>query len=67
MTGLILESVEEINQLLKEVTTYTIWGLAEPDVRVKQFYLERIYISLGMNLKEAREKLDLEIGINPEE
>jgi hypothetical protein len=68
MSGLRIESVEEVNTILKEVTEFTIRGLLEPDVRAKQFYLERIYISLGMSLADIRNKFpaDVIIGINPE-
>ena len=65
--GLKLESAEEVNQILKEVAVYTIRGLANPGEEVKQFYLERIYISLGMNLQDIRQKLGIEIGVNPDE
>jgi hypothetical protein len=68
--GLHLESAEEVNQLLREVCTYTIHGLTEPDIRCKQFYLERIWLSCGMSLAEIREKLGevcgMIEGVNPE-
>jgi hypothetical protein len=63
MAGLILESREEINQILKEVSVYAIWGLVETDGRVKQFYFERILLSMGMNLAEIRARLGVEEGI----
>ena len=66
-TGLQIESIEEVNQILHEITEYTVYGLAEPDVRVKQFYLERIWLSLGMSLEHIRERLKwIEIGVSPE-
>jgi hypothetical protein len=65
MAGLKIESAEEVNAILKEIAEFTVRGLVEPDEKVKQFYLERIYISLGMSLAEIRQKFDVEIGINP--
>jgi hypothetical protein len=59
-------SIEDVNEIMKEVMEYTVWGLAEPDIRVKQFYLERIWISLGMSLNEIRDKLQVEHGIAPD-
>ena len=65
MSGLKIENAEEVNLILKEIAEFTIRGLTEPDEKVKQFYLERIYISLGMSLLDIRQKLDIEIGVNP--
>jgi hypothetical protein len=64
-SGLRIESAEEVNAILKEVAEFTIRGLVEPDILAKQFYLERIYISLGMSLPDIREQLGVEIGVNP--
>jgi hypothetical protein len=64
-SGLRIESAEEVNAILKEVAEFTIRGLVEPDILAKQFYLERIYISLGMSLPDIREQLGAEIGVNP--
>ena len=65
-TGLRIESEAEVNQMLKEIVEFTVRGLAEPDIRCKQFYLERIWITLGMSLADVREKMGwIEEGINP--
>lgn len=64
--GLVLDTRAEVNHMLREISILTIWGLSEPDIRVKQFYFERIFISLGMSLKDARERLGLEEGIMPD-
>jgi hypothetical protein len=66
MSGLKIESTEEVNAILKEVAEFTIRGLAEPDICVKQFYFERICISLGMSLADIRSKLQAETGRPPE-
>lgn len=70
MAGLILE-FSEANILLKEIVEYTVRGLVEPDIRCKQFYFERIWLSLGMSLADYRKEFEgkgFEVlqGVNPE-
>lgn len=64
--GLEIESDAEVNQMFKEIAEFTLRGLSEPDIRCKQFYLERVLIALGMSLLDVRENLGwIETGINP--
>jgi hypothetical protein len=66
--GLQIESADEVNQMFKEIAEFTIRGMAEPDILCKQFYLERIWITLGMSLVDVRENLSwIEVGVKPTE
>ena len=67
-SGLKIESIEEVNQMFREVSEYTVRGLSELDSKYKQFYLERILLTLGLSVAECRERLPwIEHGVNPEE
>ena len=56
---------EEGDRMFREICTFAIWGLCEPDKLVKQFYLERILITCGLSLAEIRSRLDTEQGVAP--
>lgn len=68
-----IDSICEVNQMFKEIATYTIYGLTMESMTwkktalIKQWYLERILLSLGMSLAEVREKIGALEGMNPDE
>ena len=69
----IIDSIDDVNQMFKEITKYTIYGLATDGMTwkktalIKQWYLERILLSLGMSLADVRKKLGALEGENPNE
>jgi hypothetical protein len=65
MTKITINSPEEVNTIFREIAEFTIHGLAVDGEKEKQFYLERIYVTLGLPLDEIRKKLGIEKGVSP--
>ena len=69
----ILDSIDDVNKMFKEITRYTVYGLTtealtwKKTALIKQWYLERILLSLGMSLADVREKVGALEGMNPDE
>lgn len=56
----------EGTHMFKEIGTYAACGLLETDPDVKQFFFERIILSLGIGLALCREQMGATVGKVPD-
>ena len=73
MTARNIITSKDVQPILDEITTFTLYGLSvdaddwKGAALKRQWYLERILLSLGISLTKTRDELLCIEGINPEE
>ncbi len=65
MAGLIVDAAEGTRMFI-EIGTYAAYGLLEEDPDVKQFFFERIILTLGIGLAPCREQMGATVGKVPD-